>query len=124
MRSRRRVPGILADWGVSSGDSGTWERDFAEFSPSTLEKLLDVAVDGCDLELDELLSRGYFGKLTPGLTGLVKTGVSAFKNSMYELGGVMGVDNVPSSFFTSDGDKKVPLCISDGRLAVLGVLSG
>jgi hypothetical protein len=37
-----------------------------------------VAVDGCDVDF----SKGYLGKLDPGLIGLVKTGVKALRNSV------------------------------------------
>jgi hypothetical protein len=56
--------------------------DFVDFGNSTLlgnETL--VAVDGCEIDVGNF-STGNFEKLIAGLIGLLKTGVSAFRNSV------------------------------------------
>lgn len=63
---------------------------------------------------------GNFGKVTPALTGLVKTGVRAFRNSVYASGGVIGVELLSSRLIESER----PVWSSDGNVALLGVLSG
>jgi hypothetical protein len=64
------------------GDSGEILADFADFTNSALlgnETL--VAVDGCEIDVGNF-STGNFEKLIAGLIGLLKTGVSAFRNSV------------------------------------------
>lgn len=59
-------------------DSG---ENVADLISSPLENEPLVAVDGCDVDVRGL-SVGNLEKLAPGLTGLVKIGVRAFKNSV------------------------------------------
>lgn len=69
------------------------------------------------------------GKLVPALTGLVNTGVKALRNSVYAVGGVMGVA-VPGSYLMVSEVVEGVLAVlmsswsSEGKVAVLGVLRG
>jgi hypothetical protein len=60
------------------GDCG---EKVADLITLPLEKEPLVAVDGCEVDVGRL-SMGNLEKATSGLTGLVKTGVRAFKNSV------------------------------------------
>ena len=88
-----------------------------------------TALAGCDVGPEELagLSRekvGKLGKLMLELTGLLNTGVNALRNSVYAVGGVIGV-NAPSLCLTeSEEGVEESLKSSDGKTVVLGVFNG
>jgi hypothetical protein len=127
----RRLP--FADF----AESGTWgdftigdlaiEEDLGENLAdlrSELENEVVVAVVGWDIDpVEGYFSEGYFAKLTPGLTGLVNTGVRAFKNSVYASGGVIGVEAASSCLILLMADSE-PLRISDGKVQLFGVCKG
>lgn len=69
----------LTDLGGAYGESGEMVADFTKSSPLGNETL--VAVDGCEIDVVGF-SKGNFEKLIAGLIGLLKTGVSAFRNSV------------------------------------------
>jgi hypothetical protein len=69
----------LAEMGGAYGESGEIVADFTKSPPLGNETL--VAVDGCEIDV-VIFSNGNFEKLTAGLIGLLKTGVSAFRNSV------------------------------------------
>jgi len=77
---RLRGPTPVADRGAVIGDFGERLSE-DDVKTSLLEKVLFVAVDGCDTA-EGSFSIGNFGKVVAGLTGLVKTGVSALRNSV------------------------------------------
>lgn len=118
IRRRRRAPGDFAECGAANGEGGGREAE-ADFIASPLEKEPLVAGDGCVVDCSDF-SMGNFGKVTPALTGLVKTGVRAFRNSVYASGGVIGVELLSSRLIESER----PVWSSDGNVALLGVLSG
>lgn len=110
----------LAEIGGAYGESGETVADFVKSPPLGNEVL--VAVDGCEIDAVNF-SNGNLEKLTAGLIGLLKTGVSALRNSVYASGGVIGVVK-GFSVFISDREYRRSLCNSDGKVAVLGVLRG
>lgn len=69
----------LAEIGGAYGESGEMVADFTKSPPLGNETL--VAVDGCDIDAI-IFSIGNFEKLAAGLMGLLKTGVSALRNSV------------------------------------------
>lgn len=94
----------------------------ADFS-SQFEKLVSVAVVGCDIDaMVGYFSREYL-KLVPGLTGLVNTGVRALRNSVYASGGVIGVEAKSSCLMLLTADSEA-LLISDGKVQLLEVCIG
>lgn len=101
IRRRRRAPGDLAECGGANGEGGGSAAE-ADFMASPLGNDPLVAVDGCVADESSAFSMGNFGKVTPALTGLVKTGVRAFKNSVYASGGVIGVELPSSRFMESE----------------------
>lgn len=78
----------------------------ADFNPSWNLNVPLTALAGCDDGRSSDLSNETFEKLTPALTGLVNTGVSALRKSVYAAGGVMGVETSPSRRSGSDRDER------------------
>lgn len=87
IRRRRRVVGSLADCGLRAGEGGgsvalaTLGLSRAG-RLSRVEKTVLVALDGTDIGEGRRFSNLNFGNSAPALTGLVKTGVRAFRNSV------------------------------------------
>lgn len=85
------------------------------------------ALAGWDVGPGELagLSSGKLGKLMLALTGLLNTGVRALRNSVYAVGGVIGVDMSSLCLTVSEiVDEESLLKSSDGKTVDLGVFNG
>jgi hypothetical protein len=83
-----------------------------------------VALEGCEVDDVADLSGANFEKLTDGLSGLVNTGVRAFRNSVYASGGVIGVELISSPLMFPEVSELELLWISDGNVVLFGVLRG
>lgn len=124
MRSRRSAGGALADFTVQGEGGGREMAGVAGDLTETPEESAGlVAVDGCEIGDGSLFSIEKFGK-PPALTGLVKTGVKALRKSVYASGGVIGVALPSSRLMSSTVRVLESLCISEGKMKVLGVFSG
>lgn len=84
------------------------------------------ALAGWDVGPGDLagLSRGKLGKLILALTGLLNTGVRALRNSVYAVGGVIGVDMSSLCLTVSEMEDEESLKSSDGKTVDLGVFKG
>lgn len=136
------VESVLRDWGIRSllnaggdledltsfgsgdlilqGDGGGSDT-VGDFRDGAEEKAGLVAVDGCEVGDG---SNVNFGKLPPALTGLVNTGVRAFKNSVYADGVGMGLSPLSSCLITRGLNGFGFVWISEGKVNDLGVFKG
>ncbi len=120
MRRRRRPVGVRADLGWTKGDGGTVSVGDLWFSQLQEQPLL-LAVEGCDVGVDlpEYLSPL---KLMPDDRGLDMAGDRALRNSVYAVGGVMGVLMSSSSLMRLFQPGRGLRGSSEGRVADTGVL--
>lgn len=87
IRRRRRVVGSLAECGLGAGEGGgrvalatlglSWTERLSREENTVL-----VALEGTDIGDGRRFSNLNFGNSTPALTGVVKTGVRALRNSV------------------------------------------
>lgn len=82
IRRRFNGAGSLADCGALAGDGGGREIEVVLEVVSRVGKWTLVALVGTECDAGLSLSNGYFGKLTPALTGLEKMGVRALRKSV------------------------------------------
>ena len=131
--SFRKPCGEVADLGRVCGEDGVMAIDGDLRSLLWLEEKLD-AVDGIDVGVslpDEESLASSLGIDTPDgkaldSAGLGRTGVRAFKNSVYATGGVIGVLRLSSSLIVADKQLigLVVAIISEGKEVDLGVCNG
>lgn len=107
IRRRRNVPLLLAGCVCGNGDGGGKEDADLILSFAANEVL--VALEGCDVGKVADLSGASFENPTEGLRGLVNTGVSAFRNSVYASGGVIGVELHSSPLIFAESSELEPL---------------
>lgn len=90
------------------------------------EKLLPVDVEGFEVMLSlETFESSDIVRFRALGGGLAKTGVKAFKKSVYAVGGVIGVRNSASCLMTADRQAETGVeHISEGKEADRGVWRG
>lgn len=103
IRRRRSVSLLLAGCACGNGQGGGNED--ADLIVSFAGNEVLVALEGCDVDEVTDFSGTSFEKLTEGLRGLVNTGVSAFRNSVYASGGVIGVELHSSPLTFAEGSE-------------------
>lgn len=83
-------------------------------------------VDGFEVDVSfELVESSEIGRLKALGGGLARTGVRAFRKSVYAVGGVIGVRKSASCLMTAEMHAEIGVeQISDGNEAVFGVCSG
>lgn len=137
MRRRRRcafflVPAPVLVGAALFGDIGGKDVAGADLSGSLKANDPATALAGCDvgprqlagLPKEKLGKLGKLGKLMPALTGLLNTGVNALRNSVYAVGGVIGVDMSSPCLTVSEEVVEPSLKSSDGKTVVFGVFNG
>ena len=102
------------------GDGDGRDTD-GDLSDGAKEKAGLVAEDGCEVGEG---SNVNFGKLPPALTGLAKTGVRAFKNSVYADGVGMELSPSSSCLIGRGLIEVASFWISEGNVKDLGVFNG
>lgn len=134
MRRRRRraffpAPAPVLVAAALFGDGSGKEVAGADLSGSLKANEPATALAGCDVGPRQLggLSKGKLGKLGKlmlALTGLLNTGVNVLRNSVYAVGGVIGVDMSSPCLTLSEEGVEESLRSSDGKTVVLGVFNG